>query len=243
MQESESSADGVSLLVIPGAGSAGLTWRRAADLLGARVLPVPDRATVAEMAQAMLPAIGGAPQPRVLVGASLGAMVALEVARRLPVQGLVLIASGFGIEVGESLLSWVASNPPDLFPKMARASIADREDAAAVAECVGDFEARGWEVVHNHLLALGAYRPEPLPDPPPTLVIWGEKDRSVPLADHAELAMRLGGLLVPIPGAGHKPFFERPEATVRWIRWAVRWAAAGVGQAGPVHRPEGTSRR
>ena len=35
-----------SILVLPGAGSAGLTWSRAAAMLGARVVPVPDRPTV-----------------------------------------------------------------------------------------------------------------------------------------------------------------------------------------------------
>jgi pimeloyl-ACP methyl ester carboxylesterase len=243
MPEFDSSADAHSLLVIPGAGSAGLTWRRAAGMLGARVLPAPDRPTVAEMAESMVPEIASVPEPRVLVGASLGAMVALELARRIRVQGMVLIATGFGIEVGDSLLRWVASNPPDLIPKMARASIADGDDEAAIAECVSDFEARGWELVHNHLRALGNHRPEPLANPPPTLVIWGEKDHSVPLADHVELALRLGGLLAPIANAGHKPFFEQPEPTVRWIRWAARWAVAGGALAEPDPRRAGMSPR
>jgi pimeloyl-ACP methyl ester carboxylesterase len=224
-------AEGFSVVVFPGAGSAGLTWSRAARMLGANVLPVPDRPTVAEMAETLLPEVEGSAGRLVLVGASLGAMVALEVARRLPVQGLVLIATGYGIDVGDSFMSWVASNPPDLFPKMARTSLADRDDQAAVAGTVRDFEARGWQVVRNHLQALKAYRPEPLADPPPTLVIWGEKDRSVPVADHAELALRMGGLLAPVAGAGHKPFFEQPDATVRWIEWAGRWATGG-GTAG-----------
>ena len=226
MRGFESSPDPPAAMgVIPGAGSAGLTWGRAAEMLGARVLPVPDRPSVPEMAAVLAPEVAVLLEPRVLVGASLGAMVALEVARQVPVQALVLIANGYGVVVGDSLLEWVAANPPDLFPKMARASLADRDDQAAVAETVRDFEARGWQVVYGHLRALRAYRPEPLPDPPPTLVIWGEKDHSVPLADHAELAMRLNGVLAPVPGAGHKPFFEQPEVTASWIRWAARWAA------------------
>jgi pimeloyl-ACP methyl ester carboxylesterase len=243
MPDFESSPEGPSLLVVPGAGSAGITWRRAAAMLGARVLPAPDRPTVVEMAESLLPEVASAPEPRVLIGASLGAMVAIEVARRLPVKGMVLIATGFGIEVGDSFLSWVGSNPPDLFPKMARASLADPDDEAAVSETVRDFEARGWDVVHNHLRALKAYRPGPLSDPPPTLVIWGDKDHSVPLADHVELALRLDGLLAPIAGAGHKPFFERPEATVRWIQWAAGWAAAGGVRAEPDPRRADTSLR
>jgi pimeloyl-ACP methyl ester carboxylesterase len=208
-----------SLAVIPGAGSAGQTWSRAAALLGATVFPVPDRPDVAAMAAALRPQLEALPEPRVLLGASLGAMVGLEVARELPVAGLVLLATGWGIEVGDSFLEWVATGPPDLFGKMAKTSIAARDDVEAIAACVRDFEARGQAVVHRHLAALGAYRPEPFADPPPTLVLWGEKDRSVPLADHAALALQMHGVLVPIPGVAHKPFFERPEETVSWIRW------------------------
>ena len=208
-----------SLAVIPGAGSAGLTWGTAAGLLGAAVLPVPDRPDVPAMAEALLSEVDELREPRVLLGASLGAMVALEVARRVRVAGLVLVASGWGITVSDSFLDWVAQGPPDLFPKMARTSIADRDDPGQLAGAVRDFEARGAAVVHRHLAALGAYRPEPFADPPPTLVIWGEKDRSVPLADHAELALQMRGMLAPIAGAAHKPFYEQPEATVSRIRW------------------------
>jgi len=210
---------GRNLLVIPGAGSAGQTWARAAELLGARVLPVPDLPDVNAMAGALRAEVLALPEPRVLRGASLGAMVALEVARTTPVQGLVLLAAGWGLVVADSLLEWVAGNPPDLFPKMARISIAARDDTEAAAAVTNDFEARGHPVVHRHLSALSAYRPEPLPNPPPTLVIWGEHDRSVPLADHARLALEMRGLLAPIAGAAHKPFFERPEETAARIRW------------------------
>ena len=212
-----------SLAIIPGAGSAGLTWGAAAGLLGAPVLPVPDRPDVPAMAAALLSEIEELREPRVLLGASLGAMVALELARRARVAGLVLLAAGWGITVGDSFLEWVAQAPPDLFPKMARTSIADRDDLEKLAGAVRDFEARGAAVVHRHLAALGAYRPEPFAEPPPTLVIWGEKDRSVPLADHAELALQMSGMLAPIERAAHKPFYEQPEATVNRIRW---WLAA-----------------
>lgn len=210
---------GRNLLVIPGAGSAGQTWARAADLLGARVVPIPDRPDVPSMAAEILAEVEARSHPRVVIGASLGAMVALEVARATPVRGLVLLAAGWGLVVADSLLERVSENRPDLFLKMARTSIADRDDPEAVAAVVRDFEARGHPVVHRHMRALSGYRPEPLPNPPPTLVVWGEHDRSVPLADHARLALEMQGLLAPVAGAGHKPFFERPEETVARIRW------------------------
>ena len=212
-------------VVLPGAGSAGLVWERVAGLLGADVLPVPDEPGVAAMAAALEPAIAAVPRPRVLVGTSLGAMVALELARRVEADALVLIASGFGITVADAVLEWVAANPPDLLEKLATIGLADRGDRELVAIRLADFSARGQPVLLNHLRALAGYRPEPLETPPPTLVLWGEHDHGVSLADHAELALRCGGVLVPVAGAGHAPFLERPEETVARIRQSERLIA------------------
>jgi pimeloyl-ACP methyl ester carboxylesterase len=229
--------------VICGAGSAGLTWQRASELLPMRVLPVPDEPTVHAMAAALVAEVSELPGPRLLTGYALGAMVALEVQKLVPVGGLVLISAGFGIKVGRSLLDWVAANPPDLFEKMAKASLADPDNREEAALAVRDFEARGQPVVLRHLQALGAYRPQPPSTKPPTLVIWGEKDRSVPLADHIELALTYGGALAPIAGVAHKPYLERPEETVSWMRWAASLAAAAAGDRRATgHHPAGTPR-
>lgn len=214
-----------SYVVIPGAGSAGLAWAAVVADLGAALLAVPDEPEVAAMAAALAGRIEAAPRPRVVAGASLGAMVALEVARTVDVDALVLLAAGFGIHVGDSVLDLAGSGAPDLFARMARAGLADRDDVAHVETVVRDFELRGPGVLHRHLRALASYRPEPLSAPPPTLVLWGERDRSVPLADHAELALRCDGILVPIRGAGHRPFLERPRETALSIRDAARLAA------------------
>src|SRR6266566_4730973 len=135
----------VSHAVIPGAGSAGLTWEPASRLLSMRILPVPDEPSVPAMAAALAAQVAELPEPRVLTGASLGGMGALEVEKLVPVQGLILIATGFGITVGESLLEWVAANPPDLFEKMAGVSLADREnrDQVALAARAGDLGSGG----------------------------------------------------------------------------------------------------
>jgi pimeloyl-ACP methyl ester carboxylesterase len=228
---SGATADGVHYLVLPGAGSAGLPWAQAARELGAAVLPVPDEPDVAAMALAVAAVVAGLPRPRVLVGASLGAMVALEVARRLEIDALVLVAAGFGISVEDSVIEWVASNPPDLLEKVARIGLADRDNRAQVATRISDFAARGQPVLLNHLRALAAYHPEPITRPPATVVLWGEHDRGVPLADHAELALRCGGVLIPIRGAGHAPFLERAPETVRWIRAIAGRAALAAAPA------------
>lgn len=208
--------------VLPGAGSSGEAWEQVVRELDALLLPVGEQPDVASMAKSLLSAVDSLPRPRVILGASLGAMVAVEIARRTRIDALVLIAAGFGITVGDRLLEWVASNPPDLLEKMARAGLADPGDSELVAVRHRDFLGRGQLVLLAHLRALAAYRPQPLAEPPPTIVLWGEHDRGVPLSDHAELALAMGGALVPIAGAGHAPFLERPAETVRWARAALR---------------------
>jgi pimeloyl-ACP methyl ester carboxylesterase len=223
--------DDVRYVVLPGAGSAGLVWEEAAALLGAEVLPIPDEPDVVAMATALEATVAALPRPRVVVGTSLGAMVALEVARRVEVDALALIAAGFGITVGASVLDWVASDPPDLMEKMARIGLADRSDRELAAVRLADFTTRGQPVLLNHLRALAAYRPEPLANPPATVVMWGERDHGVPLADHVELALRCHGVLVPIADAGHAPFLERPTQTVAWIRATAGRAALAATPA------------
>ena len=210
-----------SYAVVAGAGSAGLTWAPAAHELGATVLPMPDAADVFAMAAAIRDRIAAAPPPRVLVGTSAGGMVALEVARTVDVNALVLVAAGFGITVSESALAWLVDNPPDLHEKLARICLADRSDLDKQRTIVADYEACGQPLHVRHLQAVARYRPQPLPDPPPTLVLWGEHDRAIPLTDHVELALRCRGALVPIADAAHVPFFEQPQVVVEWIRRAA----------------------
>jgi pimeloyl-ACP methyl ester carboxylesterase len=212
----------VSYVVLASAGSAGGPFAAVAEQLDALLLTMPDTDDVLAMADQACAAMAEVPRPRVLVGASLGAMVALECARAGAADGLVLIAAGFGIKVGEGVLEWVAANPPDMLAKTARIGLADPENTAQVAARLKDFETRGQPVLLHHLQALAAYYPEPLPDPPPTLVLWGERDSGVPLADHVELAMQCRGALAPIADAGHAPFLEQPKETVRWARWLAR---------------------
>jgi pimeloyl-ACP methyl ester carboxylesterase len=219
---------GAHYVVLPGAGSTGRTWRHVADQLDALVLPVPDEPDVPAMADGLLRRFADVSRPRVLVGASLGAMVALEIARQVRVDALVLVAAGFGVTVSDAVLDWIESDPPGLVEKLARTGIGDPDNRELVAERVADFEERGQAVLLRHLRALQAYVPQPLPEPPPTVVLWGCLDRSVPLADHVELALRCRGMLVPIAGAGHAPFLERPDETVSWLRFAALHARAAL---------------
>jgi pimeloyl-ACP methyl ester carboxylesterase len=219
---------GVHYVVLPGAGSAGKPWRPVADQLDALILPIPDEPDVPAMASALIDRCSDVPRPRVLVGASLGAMVALEIAREVPVDALVLVAAGFGISVSDSVLDWVASDPPDLLEKVARAGVGDPDDREVVDVRLSDFNARGQGVLLRHLGALKTYLPQAPSDPPPTVVVWGCLDRSVPLEDHVQLAVRCKGILAPVTGAGHASFLERPQETVSWLRFAALYARAAA---------------
>jgi pimeloyl-ACP methyl ester carboxylesterase len=215
----------VSFAAIGGAGSAGTLWTEVSAQLDVLVIPLPGEPDVPAMARSIEDRINGLPEPRVLIGASAGAMVALEVARRVPVQALVLLSAGWGIEVSESALEWVRRNPPDLHRKLARICIADREDEVRLRFIEADYDACTQPVHLRHLEALARHRPQPLAAPPPTLVLWGTADRAVAMEDHLELARRCDGALVPIPDAAHVPYFERPDLVVRWIRYAAALAA------------------
>jgi pimeloyl-ACP methyl ester carboxylesterase len=207
--------------VITGAGSSGLTWAPVAGRLAARVLPIPDRPNVAGMAADIREGVAALPLPRVLVGTSAGAMVALEIARSIEVQSLVLVAAGFGLTVSESALQWLADNPPGLHEKLARLCLADPSNADRVRTIVADYDALGQPLHLRQLRAVAKYVPTAPAEPPPTLVLWGVHDRAVPLADHLELALRYRAAVVPIPDAAHVPFLEQPELTLKWLRFAA----------------------
>jgi pimeloyl-ACP methyl ester carboxylesterase len=49
----------------------------------------------------------------------------------------------------------------------------------------------------------------------PTLLLWGEKDRMIPVANAADYLRAIpGAKLVTLPGLGHVPFEEAPDATI-----------------------------
>ncbi|MFZ0381403.1 MAG: alpha/beta fold hydrolase [Solirubrobacteraceae bacterium] len=224
--------DGASFAVIPGAGSAGLTWAEVAGELGAAVLRAPDEPTIPAMAAGLDAAVADLPRPRVLIGASMGAMVSLEIARDVEVDALVLIAAGFGIEVGDRLIEWMVRNPPGILEKMAKICLAHGGDRTQIEALVDDYRAGGHERHIRQMRAMAAYKPELLADPPPTLVLWGALDSAVPLEAHIELALRCGGALIPIADAAHVPFFEQPRETLRWIRRAALLAEVRAGSVG-----------
>ena len=48
----------------------------------------------------------------------------------------------------------------------------------------------------------------------PTVVMWGEHDDAWPVATQRSMAARLGAPAVELPGLGHSPNAQDPQATV-----------------------------
>jgi pimeloyl-ACP methyl ester carboxylesterase len=70
-----------------------------------------------------------------------------------------------------------------------------------------------------------------LPLRPPTLLVWGEEDRLVPLDRGRRLARDLGVPLRIVPCTGHTPHEERPETFLRLVLPFLEQAAADTGGA------------
>jgi pimeloyl-ACP methyl ester carboxylesterase len=78
----------------------------------------------------------------------------------------------------------------------------------------------------------------------PTLVLWGEQDRIIAM-DAAQTLVRLQptARLVTVPGAGHLPHQERPQAVLDAIRENGRLAVAAPGSRSTWARNERQEKR
>jgi pimeloyl-ACP methyl ester carboxylesterase len=225
--------------IICGSGSSGSAWERVATELDAVVLPVPDAADVPAMADALGPAVAELPRPRVLIGTSLGAMIALELARETPVDALILVSAGFGIAVNPKVFDQIGAADPEMFERMARGVVADADNPEVLAGARRDFEGCRPGLLLKHMRILAAHRPRSPQGLPPTFVLWGTQDPGVTLAAHAELALRCNAPLMPVGNAGHMPYLEQPSETLGWIRTAVFWSKL---ETDPNRSPEPATR-
>jgi pimeloyl-ACP methyl ester carboxylesterase len=206
-------------VIIPGAGGVGLTWRAIADQLQATIAPIPSADSVADIAEIIAATLPECDGPRYVVGASSGAMVALELARTVRVDGCLFTASGFGIEVSDRLLRWLADDPPGIHTKIAKIGLADDgADADKLGAVVADYDACGAGLHVRQLSAIARYRPETGVPRPFCFVLWGDRDRSIPFEAHRVLATECGGALVPLENCGHLVHVDRPDAVVSWAR-------------------------
>ena len=168
----------------------------------------------------------GLDQPYV-VGLSLGGWLAAELATRYAnrIKKLALI-NPVGLRVpGSPMADMFAANPQetrqlvfhDPDSELAKTFIPDEPSQEVLENALRAREATarvGWNpYLSNPKLRGRLYRITV-----PTVIVWGESDRLVPVehgrAYHAGIA---GSQLIILPECGHTPPFEKPEETVRHL--------------------------
>ncbi|MDB4965570.1 MAG: hypothetical protein JWN44_1259 [Myxococcales bacterium] len=175
-----------------------------------------------------------------VIGASMGGGVALTLAARHPdrVQRLVLAASAVYPPPLRALDARLALTPV-LGPLVFRHLFGRRDFARGCrsfsvrdGRCLDDewidyFWARlnragGLDAAYacmRTLTSMSENNADPGRVRAPTLLVWGDEDRLVPLAHGKRLARAIAGARLEIvPAAGHMPFIERPAEFLRVVR-------------------------
>ena len=138
--------------------------------------------------------------------------------------GALALTGSLGlVPVGEEVRARVRAGLADQSPEAVRAKLRRLFGDETVPEGLVEEDARINDSpgARISLDALGRYVAERLDDDVvgetlagiPLLLLWGEHDRSVPLDVGRAAARRFPhAQLVVLPGAGHAPYLDRPEA-------------------------------
>jgi pimeloyl-ACP methyl ester carboxylesterase len=179
--------------------------------------------------------------PAVVIGHSLGCLVALRLAMRRPelVRGLVLIsAAGIGSTTRRTRYALAVTSlvqPGKLIaPYRARIARSDRLRAlvwghwatpnGAMVSPRASLGLLEGPALHTDTSSAAAALVEEDPRVRlervrcPAMVIWGARDPQVPVADAFEYGRRLGAPVRVVAACGHLPIAERPDACLDAIR-------------------------
>lgn len=205
----------------------------AVDLPGHDRSAGPARAALAAYAadlRALIAALGL--ERPIVAGHSMGAAVALELAVAEPalVGGLALIGAAARLRVAPWLVDGLASEPAATVARLVALMYPTAELRGPAAADYLRWPARlrddfllcdGWDI-RARLAGLAL----------PALVVGGEADAMTPPKLAEELRALLGAQLVLLPGVGHVPMVEAPEATAAAL---VAWLEE---RRSPVSKPQ-----
>jgi pimeloyl-ACP methyl ester carboxylesterase len=199
------------------------------DLPGFGAAPLPDAAPDLDvLADAVLADLDARGVERAVIGGcSMGGYVAMAMLRKAPrrFSGLLLIdtkATADTLEAAanrlavaeraerEGIVPWLADSMlPNLVasPTPRARELMEEQDPAAVAWAQRAMAARPASTFARDI---------------PALVVHGAQDKLMPVAVAEDLAEATGGSLTVLPGSGHLPPLEDPEALVAavlaWVR-------------------------
>lgn len=226
------------VVLVHGAGAGGWEWAAWARVFAAagHVVSAPDLAPArAGLAATCLDDylaqvrdwVAAAPRPRLLVGASLGGLLAVAAADAADALVLVNPLPPAGLPGGDPV--------PDLVPWGRRASLAGTRRALPGADdAAALFAFRRWRDESGRVLR-EARAGWPVPRPAvPVLVIASETDADVPAAASAALAADWGASLWRVPGGHVDPLLGRqaPALAEAVLQWLAALRAAAPARAG-----------
>jgi len=215
--------DALRPVFIHGAGAGPGVWSRQEPRFeGAASLALPGHPlgdparSVEAAAEWVAGALAEIEGPRVLVGHSLGAAIALETAIARPdaVAGLVTIGGGARLPVDPRLIEGARTDFPATVRRMAAASFMDGE-GPVVDELAASMTESGPDTLLADLEACAAFDVRDRLDAVrvPVLVVVGGADRMTPPGLSEELARGLPqAAMIVVPEAGHMVMSEQAGA-------------------------------
>ncbi len=200
-----------NIIAIHGAGMGPDIWAPLVPFLAPHrihAVSLPPLSSVSEMAK-----IINLEEPSILMGHSLGALVALEMAQQPCVEALVLMGVAPKMPVHPDLLKQAKENPVGAAELVLKWGVFENPPLQALLKPL-----MNPVTLFAHLSACDAYQGGQAPEKP-VLVIAGEKDKMTRVESGRELAdMIPGAVFKKIPACGHMMMAEAPEKTGGMIK-------------------------